>query len=259
MLRYLVLLCVLIWSAQASKAVPKIVGGTEAAEGEFPYLASLRVYDYRNVLTHFCGSSIISHWLVMTAAHCMLDYPKDRIEVVVGTNDFWSGDAKYQIDKYINHENYNKTSLANDISLILVNRRIQLGEKVGLSKLPTKDTPGGLDLIIAGFGYIDNYNTRPKRLLKLTVKSLTVKECQEKLKMYENTNPITDKQLCTYKDDNQGTCQGDSGSPLVYNGTVDGIASFNVPCAKGVPDGFTRVYKYLDWITTTAGKLPIPI
>ncbi|XP_045533414.1 chymotrypsin-2-like [Pieris brassicae] len=164
----------------AWKLVPKIVGGTEAAEGEFPYLASLRVYDYRNVLTHFCGSSIISHWFVLTAAHCMLDYPKDRIEVVVGTNDFWSGGAKYKIDKYINHENYNKTSFANDISLILVNRQIQLGEK------------------------------------------------------------------------------GDSGGALVFNGTVHGITSWNIPCGKGKPDVFTRVYKYVNWISTTVGKLPIP-
>ncbi|CAF4836500.1 unnamed protein product [Pieris macdunnoughi] len=259
MLRYLALVCVLTWSAQATKVVPKIVGGTEAAEGEFPYLASLRVYDYRNVLTHFCGSSIISHWLVMTAAHCMLDYPKDRIEVVVGTNDFWSGGAKYKIDKYINHENYNDTSFANDISLILVNRQIQLGEKVGLVKLPTEDTPGGLDLIIAGFGYIDNYRTRPKRMQKLTVKSLTVKECQEsELKKEKTWNPITDKLLCTYKDVSQGICQGDSGGALVHNGTVHGITSWNIPCGRGVPDVFTRVYKYLDWISTTIGKLPIP-
>ncbi|CAF4836921.1 unnamed protein product [Pieris macdunnoughi] len=213
MLRYLALLCVLIWSTQASKVVPKIVGGTEAAEGEFPYLASLRVYDYRNTLIHFCGSSIISHWLVMTAAHCMLDYPIDRIEEVVGTNDIWSGE----------------------------------------------DTPGGLNLIIAGFGYIDNYRTRPKRMQKLTVKSLTVKECQEsKLKKEERWNPITDKLLCTYKDVRQGICQGDSGGALVHNGTVHGITSWNIPCGRGVPDVFTRVYKYLDWISTTIGKLPIP-
>ncbi|XP_045488902.1 chymotrypsin-2-like isoform X2 [Pieris rapae] len=258
MLRFLAFLCVLIWTAQASKAVPKIVGGDDAAEGEFPYLASLRVYNSRNDLIHFCGSSIISHWLVMTAAHCMLDYPKDRIEVVVGTNNQWSGGAKYKIDKYINHENYNETSFANDISLILVNRQIQLGEKVGLVKLPTEDIGGGLDLIIAGFGYVDNYHTRPRRMQKLTVTSITVEECRAKHKNIEKYNPITDKLLCTYKDYDEGICQGDSGGALVRNGIVHGITSWNIPCGRGKPDVFTRVYKYLDWISTTVGKLPIP-
>ncbi|XP_045488915.1 chymotrypsin-2-like [Pieris rapae] len=194
----------------------------------------------------------------MTAARCMLDYPKDKIEVVVGTNDFWSGGTKYKIDKYINHENYNETSFANDISLILVNKKIEFGKKVGLVKLPTEDTPGGLDLIIAGFGYADNYHTRPKRLQKLTVKSLTVEECQEKHKKIKKWNPITDKLLCTYKDIHQGICQGDSGGALVHNGTVHGITSWNIPCARRKPDVFTRVYKYLHWISTIVEKLPIP-
>ncbi|XP_047518275.1 chymotrypsin-2-like [Pieris napi] len=259
MLRYLVLLCVLIWSAQATKAVPKIVGGTEAAEGEFPYLASLRVYNNRNVLIHFCGSSIISHWLVLTAAHCMIDYPKERIQVVAGTIDYFGDGAKYGIVKFINHENYNRTSLANDISLILVNRPIQLGKKVGLIKLPTENTPGGLDLIIAGFGFINSKERRPRKLQKLTVKSLSVQECQESsLKAYKKYNPITDKLLCTYKEVNQGICQGDSGGTLAYQGSLVGIPSWNIPCAQGEPDVFTRVYEYLDWISTTTGKLPIP-
>ncbi|XP_047525673.1 chymotrypsin-2-like isoform X3 [Pieris napi] len=260
MLRYLVLLCVLICSAQATKAVPKIVGGTDAAEGEFPYLASLKAYNYRNTLIHFCGSSIISHWLVLTAAHCMVHYPKDRIQVVAGTIYYFGEDAIYGIDKFINHENYNRTSLANDISLILVNRKIQLGKKVGLIKLPTKNTPGGLDLIAAGFGYIDSNERRPRKLQKLTVKTLSVQECQESsLKVYKNSHPITDKLLCTYKAVNQGLCQGDSGGALAYQGSVVGIASWNIPCARGQPDVFTRVYEYLDWISTTTGKLPIPI
>ncbi|CAF4836984.1 unnamed protein product [Pieris macdunnoughi] len=91
---------------------------------------------------------------------------------------------------------------------------------------------------------------------KLTVKSLTVKECQDsELKKEETWTPITDKLLCTYKDVRQGICHDDSGGALVHNGTV---TSWNIPCGKGVPDVFTRVYKYLDWISTTIGKLPIP-
>lgn len=42
--------------------------------------------------------------------------------------------------------------------------------------------------------------------------------------------------------------QGDSGGPLVADGVQIGIVSFGSPCARGVPDVFTRVYRYLDWI-----------
>lgn len=43
--------------------------------------------------------------------------------------------------------------------------------------------------------------------------------------------------------------QGDSGSALVYDGEVYGLTSYlKLPCAKGVPDVYTNVYKLLDWV-----------
>ena len=45
--------------------------------------------------------------------------------------------------------------------------------------------------------------------------------------------------------------QGDSGSPLVADGQLIGIASFVHPCAAGVPDVFTKVSAYLNWIKKT--------
>lgn len=42
--------------------------------------------------------------------------------------------------------------------------------------------------------------------------------------------------------------QGDSGSPLVVNGTQVGIVSFGRPCAIGYPDVYTRVSSFISWI-----------
>ncbi|CAG2055933.1 unnamed protein product [Timema podura] len=46
----------------------RVVGGRNAAPGEFPYIVSLR-----RILTnaHFCGGSIIKTTWVVTAAHCL--------------------------------------------------------------------------------------------------------------------------------------------------------------------------------------------
>lgn len=44
----------------------KIVGGTAAKEGEFPYQVSLRIKN-----RHFCGGSIIDKRWILTAAHCL--------------------------------------------------------------------------------------------------------------------------------------------------------------------------------------------
>ena len=42
--------------------------------------------------------------------------------------------------------------------------------------------------------------------------------------------------------------QGDSGGPLVVDDVQVGVVSFGKPCARGVPDVYTRVYNYVDWI-----------
>lgn len=42
--------------------------------------------------------------------------------------------------------------------------------------------------------------------------------------------------------------KGDSGGPLVCKGEQYGISSFVMPCARGIPDVFTKVYHYREFI-----------
>lgn len=43
----------------------RIVGGTKAHPGEWPWVVSIQTATY-----HFCGGSIIHPWWVLSAAHC---------------------------------------------------------------------------------------------------------------------------------------------------------------------------------------------
>lgn len=62
--------------------------------------------------------------------------------------------------------------------------------------------------------------------------------------------------LCAYSGENgTGVCSGDSGGPLVSNNQLIGIASWAKLCAHGVPDGFTRVSEYADWIAKTIQEI----
>lgn len=55
--------------------------------------------------------------------------------------------------------------------------------------------------------------------------------------------------LCAYSGKvGVGTCKGDSGGPLVSNFKLIGISSWGLPCAKGYPDGFTRISEFAEWI-----------
>lgn len=43
---------------------------------------------------------------------------------------------------------------------------------------------------------------------------------------------------------------GDIGSPLVVtkNNELIGIASWNIPCGRGYPDVYTRIFPFYNWI-----------
>ncbi|CAK1550807.1 unnamed protein product [Leptosia nina] len=226
----------------------RIVGGSEAVDGEFPHQVSLR-QKYSKGWHHFCGGSILSARWILSAAHCTERFTKDQIRVVVGTNSLNSGGDLYEVEKIIRHEKYNNTSFANDVEVIKVKKDIKFGAKVKAISLPTSNTGGDVQLVTSGWGYIDIYHSQPNKLQKLTVKSLSVKKCQEsELRIYRYINPITENQICTFKKARMGICQGDSGGPLTENKILVGITSWNIPCAQGRPDVFTRVFSYVDWI-----------
>lgn len=50
----------------ALRPSPRIVGGSQAATGQFPYQVSVRVGG-----KHSCGGALISQSFIVTAAHCV--------------------------------------------------------------------------------------------------------------------------------------------------------------------------------------------
>lgn len=56
----------------------RIVGGIDAEEGEFPYLASLQMRT-RKGMQHFCGSSLLDATTVLTASHCVRAVSRYRV------------------------------------------------------------------------------------------------------------------------------------------------------------------------------------
>ncbi|CAG4926767.1 unnamed protein product [Colias eurytheme] len=234
------------YTLEASKEPQaKIVGGDKAPEGAYPYQVSLRRNDTKEF--HACGGSIIRPTWILTAAHCTNDLNATDITAVVGTNKLSSGGDRYKVKQIINHEDFNRTTFANDIALLEVDE-MSFNAKVAPIDLTDKNTPGYTKCILTGWGNIQSgtNNNRPDDLRMLTTYTIEVDTCQ--LRLEDFSTPVTDKQICTTSRGYSGACQGDSGGPLVLNKKLVGVVSWGVGCARGYPDVYARVFSYRDWI-----------
>lgn len=132
---------------------PRIVGGDDAEEGQFPYQISIRTKLSKQ---HFCGGSILSSRFLLTAAHCTqgVNGKPKYVYAVVGTLRRLSGGVVVELDTITPHENYNPRKFRNDISLLRTTEEIVFSDTVQPIALPVQNLPeeGKAEVLLSGWG-----------------------------------------------------------------------------------------------------------
>ncbi|XP_003393536.2 chymotrypsin-1-like [Bombus terrestris] len=216
-------------------SVPRVVGGNEA-EAKYPYQASIRIRG-----SHVCGASIISPYVILTAARCIYKKVPSQMTVVVGTNYLSQPGIVHTVNKLIWHEFYNECLVRNDIGLILVNGYIKYNDKIQPIPLArVYYVPQETNAVVTGWRKLNNGSDGMSNALQaLNVTIVSQEMCQ----LYDWM--ATKNNICTSAKRNQA-CSGDPGSPLVFNGTQVGIVSYGRSC--DYLSVYTRVFPYEQWI-----------
>ncbi|XP_076181198.1 uncharacterized protein LOC143153663, partial [Ptiloglossa arizonensis] len=221
--------------SEASEPAEKIVGGSDAKPGQFPYTVSLRVNN-----GHVCGGCIINHNHILTAAHCVTNAASniDNATVVSGTIYLSQDGESHKVSAMYYTANYTGSK---DIGVIKIVDWIRYNAFQQPIPLGCQRPPADRYAVVSGWGGTTAPPSKtPTTLQYLDVKMISSDQCQSVF------SDIT-TEICTLNSVDQGICSGDSGSPLVYNGKVVGVASRAVLCGKGYPDIFTSVYDNLDF------------
>ncbi|XP_022827093.1 complement C1s subcomponent-like [Spodoptera litura] len=248
----------------------RIVGGSLAALGQFPYQAGLLLHQpYGNGIA---SASLISNNRILTAAHNLNDGVANvpSVTVVLGSTTLMSGGVRIISSDYILHENYDISIFRSDIAIINLPSPVQFSSILAPIALPSgsqieEDFTGDV-AIASGFGN----NPGSKELLyynNILMSLSNIEIVNQILYLLHSWWPVISNDecasafgsivlpgiICTGSVVGKNICTGDSGGPLAVqrngNPLLIGVVSFGRGgCDGGSPSGYARVSHYIDWI-----------
>lgn len=227
----------------------KIVGGSTAAIGKWPWAAAIAFEAADGSLNQFCGGSLIAENWVVTAAHCDV---RAHEKVILGRHDLTSDEGQvFGIKRVINHCNYDPVKNNSDIALI------ELEPEPGFQQQPLnlidpEDSAAQTDdkATVVGWGRVMEGGNTSAVLRQVEIPIVSNETCEQSY-----PNSITSNMICAGVE-GKDSCQGDSGGPLMVRGSGQdwrqaGVVSFGIGCARPNFYGvYTRVSQYLFWINS---------
>ncbi|KOT78667.1 serine protease [Streptomyces rimosus] len=224
----------------------KIVGGTKAGQGEFPFMVRLSMG---------CGGALYAKDIVLTAAHCVNGSgPNTDITATAGVVDLQDSQAvSVKSTEVLQAPGYN--GKGKDWALIKLAKPIDLPTL----KIATDDKLTSGEFDIAGWGADKEGGDQQRYLLKAKVPFVDDATCK---KAYgDQLTP--GEEICAGKLDTGGidTCQGDSGGPMFRKDEAGqwlqvGIVSWGEGCARpGKPGVYTEVSTFAADIKKAADGL----
>ncbi|XP_065365947.1 brachyurin-like [Calliphora vicina] len=236
----------------------RIISGTQAAQGQFPWQVILKV-DESDVL--LCGGSIISDSWVLTAAHCT--YGLQSVFLVFGTIDLFNYEINMTSTAFFMHPEYNDYNFSNDIALIQLPQALKFTSNVQAIAMVTSSQAAtgfiGTQATITGFGRTGDASPNSSSVLLWA--HLQVVDNSICLNTF-GPDYVKDTNICgnAENDSNTSICNGDSGGALVWKNEANsfvqiGINSFMAvnKCSENFPSGFTRLSSYSGFIQNITG------
>lgn len=222
----------------------RIVGGYPMDISKVPYQVSIQT----TWGEHYCGGSLISANMVLTAAHCVEDDPRPKdVVIYLGSSDRTRGGVKIVAKNIRHHEKYNATLIHNDVALIRLSKSVKFTSKISPIKLAASDPAAGTFTIASGWGKLhqnDPDTSIPRMLQGVQLKTISRRSCRA---AYGNSK-IQNTNICAYTE-RKDTCRGDSGGPLTANKILVGVVSWGAGCAqRGSPGVYASVAGYKSWI-----------
>ncbi|WP_326833743.1 serine protease [Amycolatopsis rhabdoformis] len=227
----------------------QVVGGSRAAQGEFPWMVRLSMG---------CGGALYTPQIVLTAAHCVTRTGSNTsITATLGVVDLQSASAKKVRSSYVYRSTTYDTT-GGDWALIKLASPVTGVPTLPLASSASLNTG---TFTIAGWGAATEGGAQQRYLLKAQVPFVADSTCKAQGGDY--TGLIANAEICAGNVSAGGvdTCQGDSGGPMFRRDTAGewvqvGITSWGTGCARAhAPGVYTEVTSFASAIAAAAAKI----
>ncbi|XP_052017067.1 transmembrane protease serine 12 [Apodemus sylvaticus] len=238
----------------------RIIGGTQADTGAWPWQVSLQIQD-GDFLMHICGGALVRDRWVLTAAHCTKE-ARDPLKwrAVIGTNDLTRSHYHTRsigITAIIIPPDFIMETFVNDIALFRLKRAVRYNDYIQPICLPFgvfQKLDQNTTCFISGWGRTKEEGNGTTILQEAKVHFISREICNSD-SSYGGVVPNTS--FCAgHENGTFDTCRGDSGGPLMCylpehkRYFVMGITSYGHGCGqRHFPGVYSSPSSFRQWLT----------
>lgn len=228
----------------------RIVGGSGAAPGAWPWQAAVIDARYDDYQGQFCGGSLVAPRWVLTAAHCVVSEgtptSTSALRIMLGrTRLSATGGEDIAVTRILVHPAYDAAASTYDVALIELSEPSgQTPVRLGASGQANLWS-GGQPAVVTGWGTTSSRgDTYPDDLLQAVVPIRSDAECGQ---MLGSPFQAATMMCAGYAEGGRDSCYGDSGGPLVIEDPEGGwrqvgVVSWGYECAApNRPGAYARV------------------